>query len=193
MIILKRFIKDFPQTEYDFAFSLMTEERQKSVLKKRNDIQKKQTVLGEYLCKKGIADFLGIDIHNIRLTRTPEGKPFAEGIDVHFSISHSENLAVCAVSDKPIGIDCEYIRDINLRLTKIACTDSDREFIFGTDDVQEQKNRFFVVWTAKEAYFKFLGTGITNLKSVSYEDIKENCQTETEKGYMITTYKKERS
>ncbi len=190
MIILKKYIKDFSQAEYGLAFSLMTEERKKSVLKKRNDIQKKQTVLGEYLCKTGISDFLGLDINNINLGRTPEGKPFAQDIDVHFSVSHSENLAVCAVSHNPIGIDCEYMRDINLRLTKIACTDSDKDFIFQTDDTNEQKNRFFMVWTAKEAYFKFLGTGITNLKSVSYNDIKENCQTENENGYMITVYKK---
>lgn len=193
MIILKRYIQGFSQAEYDFAFSLMTEERQKAVLRIKNNIKQKQTVLGEHLCKKGISDFLGIDINSIHLNRTAEGKPFAEDLDVHFSISHSENLAVCAVSDNPIGIDCEYIRDINLRLTKIACTDSDKEFIFGTDDAYEQKHRFFIVWTAKEAYFKFLGTGITNLKSVSYSDIKDNCQTQTEKGYMITVYKKERS
>jgi phosphopantetheinyl transferase len=31
--------------------------------------------------------------------------------------------------------------------------------------------RFFKIWTAKEAYFKQQGTGITDLKAVHYHDL----------------------
>jgi len=36
-------------------------------------------------------------------------------------------------------------------------------------------HRFFQIWTAKEAYFKKCGTGITNLKSVNILPMERQC------------------
>jgi serine/threonine protein phosphatase PrpC len=48
-------------------------------------------------------------ITNPAFDRNENGKPFLVGYDVHFSISHTEGLVTCAISDKPIGVDAEKI------------------------------------------------------------------------------------
>lgn len=76
------------------------------------------------------------------------GKPYlAERNDIHFSLSHSGTWAVCAVSDRPVGVDIECLRSMEkvARLFPEAKTD---------DDVLR-------LWTAKEAYLKLLGRGLT--------------------------------
>lgn len=83
------------------------------------------------------------------------GKPFFENINgFYFSISHSFPFYAAAVSDRPIGIDVEKIRDVNLNIAKRMFTENEREYI-GKDKI-----RFFEIWTKKEAYSKFTGKGL---------------------------------
>lgn len=91
------------------------------------------------------------------------GRPYVDGYDIYISIAHSGELVAAAASRLPVGIDIECGRDFDRRLIGRVCTDDERDYVEKADTV----NRFFEVWTGKEAYFKMLGTGITDLKSVS--------------------------
>ena len=43
--------------------------------------------------------------------RSPRGKPlFAGKHDRWFSLSHSEGIALCALSSAPVGVDVELVR-----------------------------------------------------------------------------------
>ena len=76
------------------------------------------------------------------------GKPcLANRDDVHFSLSHSGTWAVCALSDTPVGVDIERPRNMD----KVAKLFPDAK----TDD------DILRLWTAKEAYLKLLGCGLT--------------------------------
>lgn len=84
------------------------------------------------------------------LARTKEGKPYAEGDPAYFSLSHSGDVCVIAVSGEPVGIDAEVptgkIRPAILR----SFSDRERREINSEDD-------FLRHWTAREAYVKMLG------------------------------------
>lgn len=185
------YLKDFSEDEYNKCFWMMSETRKNAVSRYKNEKNKKCTVLGEFLARKAISSFLSVDENSIRFEREKNGKPFALGLDINFSISHSGEAVVCAVDRKEIGIDIELIRDIDMRVTKIACSESEKEYIFSTESEKEQRERFFEIWTAKEAYFKYLGTGITKLKEVEYNCIKPHLQVMREGDYIITIYKKQ--
>ncbi len=155
----------------------MSEERKSHVDRFRLPDDKKRTVAGEMLARRAIAEWCGVSAESICFERTEYGKPFAIGLPVAFNISHSGNTVVCAVSDSPVGIDVEEIRPIDLCIAKRICTDDDLEYLFGHTPVDEDfvetsdhdlLVRFFKIWTAKEAYFKCLGTGITGLKTIDY-------------------------
>ncbi|MBO5869812.1 MAG: 4'-phosphopantetheinyl transferase superfamily protein [Clostridia bacterium] len=181
--------------EYDKYFQMMSDKRKESVNRLKFDSAKKQTILGEALARKGLNDLTGIDEDKIIFSRTENGKPFAENADVFFSISHSKDYVVCAVDDNEIGVDIEQIRQVESRITNISCTERDKKYIFGEADSEtltpEMLNRFFEVLTAKEAYFKYIGSGIVGLKTIDYDEIKPQCKKFIECGYVITIYSKQ--
>lgn len=185
------YLKDFSENEYNECFALMSETRKNAVLRHKNEKNRKSTVLGEHLARKAVSALLNVDEKDIHFSRDENGKPFVLNHDVEFSISHSGEVVVCAVDKAKIGIDVEMIRPINLRVTKIACTENEKEFVFSADSEEEKKERFFKIWTAKEAYFKWLGTGITNLREVEYSDLLPFCEVFREGDYIITIYKKQ--
>lgn len=114
---------------------------------------------GYTLARKMISEYLSVPESDIVFSVDKNGKPYAVGLDVHFNISHSDGIAVCAVNDTPVGIDIEKIRDIDLKIVNRVCTAEQAEYI--GDSVY----KFFEVWTAKEAYVKCTGEGLKNLKA----------------------------
>ena len=122
----------------------------------KNEDAKKASLAGEWLATR---------LSGGVICAHPSGQPYIEGSDMHISISHSGEYAVCALSENPVGIDIEKIREVSERLIDRVCTAREREYVTSNE-------RFFEVWTAKEAYFKKIGTGITNLRSVETLDLK---------------------
>lgn len=182
-------INDCTDEQYEYWYNLMSENKKSRVDKYRFDDAKKRTVFGEMLARKAIADLCKVDIQTVEIEAQKNQKPYAKGIDVHFSISHSKDVVVCAVSDKPIGIDVEKIRPINLSVAKRVCTDDELLEVFGrvpkdddfgyTDNTQVL-TRFFKQWCAKEAYVKCSGKGLSS----GLEHTPEN-KSFVQDGYVI--------
>jgi 4'-phosphopantetheinyl transferase len=85
------------------------------------------------------------------------GKPYLKNYpDIHFNLSHSENYVACAVSDSPVGVDIEYIHDIDLNIAKHYFYGSEYEYILNNDN---KKKAFFELWVLKESYMKMTGLG----------------------------------
>lgn len=190
-------IRDLSKTEYNKWFSLMNEEKQKKVNRFRFEDDKKRTVAGEMLARKAIAGWCNISADEITFSTDENGKPFAENLSAEFNISHSGNIVVCAVDDKPIGIDIEKVRLIDLKIAKRIYTKDELYYLFGFAPSEDDFNispddemliRFFELWTAKEAYLKYTGTGITdNLKTLSVNS--EKTEKEYFEDYVITVYR----
>ncbi len=188
MQLLKAYLSDFSEEEYKRGFDMLDDSRKQAVMRMRSDKDKRRSVLGEMLAREGISEACGIKENEIRFKRTENGKPYCTNVDIHFSISHSKDIVICAVSDSEIGADAELIRDIDLRITRFACGDEDKEYIYGESDESERNLRFFRLWTAKEAYIKYCGTGISYLKKINFSDIEPRCTFFREGDYMIAIY-----
>ncbi|MDJ0682158.1 MAG: 4'-phosphopantetheinyl transferase superfamily protein [Xenococcaceae cyanobacterium MO_167.B52] len=113
-----------------------------------------------------LARYLQISPEEINFTYNPQGKPQLassfKNIDLQFNISHSEDLALYSFNyGQQIGIDLEYLRE-NVDYENIAkrfFCDSELELI--TNCIPEQRQqRFYQLWTAKEAYLKAIGKGL---------------------------------
>lgn len=90
------------------------------------------------------------------------GKPRIAGReDFHFNLSHTGNWVVIAFGDAEVGIDIEQIsRDAGKeRLARRFFTENEQAYVFW--DAETQAERFFEIWTAKESYLKYLGTGLS--------------------------------
>ena len=156
-------IRDLTDEEYAYWYSLMNADKRKRVDRFRVIDDKKRTVAGEMLARKAIAEWCGIEPKSITFAIGEHGKPYVVDLNVEFNISHSADLVVCAVDDKPVGIDVELIRPIDLSVAKRVCTNEELLYIFGheptipdfvyTED-EEFLTRFYEIWTKKEAFFK---------------------------------------
>ena len=89
------------------------------------------------------------------------GKPYFEHgkhdfeHGTHFSISHSGNIAVLAVSKDEIGVDIEKLRAPNAAVIRRCFTE--KEALRAQNSAEE----FTRLWTEKEAVLKLLGTGFS--------------------------------
>lgn len=102
---------------------------------------------------------LGTDGDKLKIARNQYGKPYlVEYSNIHFNISHTKGAIACAVSDCPVGIDIERIRKIDFRIVRYFFSQQEKDYVLA--DTENTDFRFTEVWTKKEAYLKFLGTGI---------------------------------
>jgi 4'-phosphopantetheinyl transferase len=105
-----------------------------------------------------------------RLTCESNGKPFFEDYpDFHFNVSHSEDLIAVAVSKRPVGVDIEILRDVNLEI-------AERFFSKKETRTTQTSRDFLYVWTRKEALLKKTGEG---LKDISKAQVLKNIEIKT--------------
>ncbi len=172
-------VSDYTLKEFENIYTELSPSRKERIdrFSKREDALR--SLVGELLAKKLLKEKYGIE--NIALQAAPNGKPFLLNDDLFVSISHCDDRVVCAVDINPVGIDIECIKPVKLGLMQRVCVEQELEYVFGNNTFFEENilcenteilTRFFEIWTAKEAYFKKCGTGITNFKSVNILPLK---------------------
>ncbi|MDZ8053971.1 MAG: 4'-phosphopantetheinyl transferase HetI [Aulosira sp. ZfuVER01] len=116
--------------------------------------------------------YLGIAPQEVQFDYETRGKPFLahEFADsgLAFNLSHSQDLALCAVSkNRQIGIDLEYIRPMSDLESLAQRFFLPREYDLVRSLPPEQRpGVFFRYWTCKEAYLKATGEGIAQLEKI---------------------------
>lgn len=89
-----------------------------------------------------------------------QGKPyFLSHREIFFNISHSSNYVVCIMGDRPVGIDIEGGREGRQNLARRFFDQTEAEWIEECDSDE----RFFRIWTLKEAYGKATGLGVLDI------------------------------
>ncbi len=102
--------------------------------------------LGEFT-KRALSDELK---GPVLILRTPEGKPYIEGNGIYFSLSHSGKKGVVVLSEKPVGVDLEYIKKRDYPATMSRFPAREQKEITSREE-------FIRHWTAKEAFIKMHG------------------------------------
>jgi 4'-phosphopantetheinyl transferase len=131
----------------------------------------------------------------IRFSYSATGKPAMVGGRIHFSVSHSEGLALLALAASgPIGIDLEKSRAVG-EMDGIAeryFARQDREIYLAAPE-SERQAIFFRLWTHREAVLKAIGIGIPGLEEVIDESKWLVSDVKVEAGYFAAVaYEKTR-
>lgn len=147
-------VNDFSDAELAQVYRTLSPSRKAHIDTFRHEGAKKQSLAAEALLRR----MLGMDAV---VERLPSGQPVLADRSTCISIAHCEDYVACAVSEKPVGIDIEKIKPVKPGMAERVCTAEELQF------VQSDDSRFFEIWTAKEAYFKMKGTGITGLQSIN--------------------------
>ena len=186
-------IRTITPEQFDTWYAMADDARRERCDACRFEADRLRSIAGDHLARAELAEFCGVEPGAIRFGRTADGKPYALDLDAHFNISHSGHLVVCAVSEGSIGIDAEQLRPVKQRLTNRVCTEAELAWLreapgWGEMLTGEAMIRFFQIWTTKEAYFKWTGTGITDLKSFDTLDHIRKGGTLELDGHMISIY-----
>ncbi|MDO5156816.1 MAG: 4'-phosphopantetheinyl transferase superfamily protein [Eubacteriales bacterium] len=157
-------------------------------IEKQKDVgrAKKLTIISAFL-QHCLGEVLEIPAAEVRFSYGPWGKPALQNSDLDFSLSHSGNYAVLAVSDALVGIDVEHLRRDRLHIAKRFFYESEYRDIDRLSDEREKNIRFLEYWTMKEAYVKRAGKGLQiPLDSfVITRDLQQSSRTVSEDGTEI--------
>lgn len=96
---------------------------------------------------------------DLSLDYGPYGKPFLPNHPhIHFNISHSGNLAVCAVASDPVGVDVETVAYHGREVAEYCMQPQELAWLNAAAD---PAHAFTRLWVRKESYIKLLGTGLS--------------------------------
>ncbi|WP_326693870.1 4'-phosphopantetheinyl transferase family protein [Streptomyces sp. NBC_01766] len=122
-----------------------------------------------------LGEHLGTEPGGIPLVREPctgcggpHGRPVIADVPVHFSLSHSGDLALLAVAAVPVGVDVEavpspvVVREVGERLHPRERAELARL------PEERRPEAFARVWARKEAYLKGLGVGLVRGIGLDY-------------------------
>ena len=113
------------------------------IKRKKITVDRARSLAGYLILAYG-ARKAGYDFSLDSVSFDANGKPFQKSGNMYFSLSHAGEYAVCAISDRQIGIDIEEKSRVTAMIS--------RRFLDGKG-VEE--------WTRREAKGKFTGNGFT--------------------------------
>ena len=171
--------EDIWEFDLEAALREISEQRREQALKFKHEQGQRLCVLAYQLLKEGLQKEYGLTGNPI-FEYNEHGKPSIVGHpEIYFNLSHCKEAVVCAISDKPVGVDVESHREFSESLINYTLNDEEIAEIRKSYNVAAA---FIRLWTMKEATSKLIGTGITH-------DVKSLIDT---KKYKYTTVERQR-
>ncbi|MFM7576144.1 MAG: 4'-phosphopantetheinyl transferase family protein [Microcystaceae cyanobacterium] len=149
----------------DLMRLLSLEEQQKAARFKFVADQSRYTICRGIL-RLLLADYLQQDPQTIQFCYHAQGKPLLDpqyhASPVYFNVSHSQALGLIGISEQHlIGVDVEYQRSLDWQALARRFFSPAEQTLLDHSPLAQQELLFFQLWTAKEAYLKAIGTGLS--------------------------------
>ena len=137
----------------------VSKDKKEKLLKYKFDIDRKLSLYSELMVRYQIWNEHGIHNQQIVFSKNDNEKPFLRGYpNFHFNISHTRNAIAVGFSNNKVGIDIERIKTPDLKIAKRFFTASEKDYLFSC---KNHEVAFCEIWTKKEAYIKYIGTGLS--------------------------------
>ena len=165
------------------ALEEISEQRREQALKFKYEQGQRLCVLAYLLLKQALRERYGIT-ENPVFEYNEHGKPSIVGHpEIFFNLSHCKEAAICVVSDQPVGVDVEGIREYKESLVNYTMND---EEIAQIKSAENPASTFIRLWTMKEATTKLIGTGISNDMKTVLDTTKYKYTTVDRQRYIYT-------
>lgn len=126
--------------------------------------RKNEYLLTHGLARKNLGEYFGVRPQECPLQMAPRSKPLLDSTKLpppfreknwYVSVTHSQDTIQWALSDVPVGIDCEYTkkRDHLLDIAQTTFSEAEVDFL-KTLTPAEQEVAFHKIWCLKEAFYK---------------------------------------
>ena len=146
------------------ALDAVSLQRREYALRYRHERDQRLSIAAYRLLQQALLQEYGINA-SPRFIYDNHGKPSLEGSHaIHFSISHCSDVAVCAIDNRPIGIDVETLDHYSEEVARQVMNDDEMRQILASPRPEVTFTR---LWTMKESLYKLTanpsGTPIPHL------------------------------
>jgi 4'-phosphopantetheinyl transferase len=162
-------IKQIDNNIFKKLYKFTSIEKQSQILKYSFFEDAIRTMIGELLIRLYVVGKYRINNNSIKFSKGTFGKPYLKNVkDMEFNISHSGDWVVVAFGRSELGIDIEFMKQIDFGIASRFFSRYEKDFIIsGNQDMQ--RHRFYQIWTLKESYLKAIGTGLSGgIKEISF-------------------------
>lgn len=142
--------------------NLLTDEERARAARFRVERMREQFIVARGRLRTLLAHYVGRPPEEIPLHYGEQGKPHLPAqFGLHFNLSHTDGLAIFALSRDLVGVDAERVRSITDVENLVARFFSRREAAeFQALRPDERSSAFMRAWTRKEAVLKAIGRGV---------------------------------
>jgi 4'-phosphopantetheinyl transferase len=145
-------------------FDWLSEKERTQAIQLVKESDRQRYILSHGFCRLILSRYLNQEPKAIQFGEEKNHKPIVQTAStspIHFNLSHASNVAVVAVSDRPVGIDVEWMNPVLVTKEMVDQFMSEEEkSIFFRLPLSQRKKAFYHCWTRKEAYLKALGEGL---------------------------------
>lgn len=118
--------------------------------------------LGAALALNAALQFYGLCERSMEYVLGDQGKPmFRDHPELHFSLSHAGDYAICSLGAWEVGNDIERVRPGKLRVAEHFFAEEEKAWLYQTGLPEERESRMFRLWTMKESFLKVTGRGMS--------------------------------
>lgn len=145
------------KADYKAFKEIVSIERRKKTEKYRLYDDSVRSIYAEIILRYVLKEKYG---KSANIAYTTYGKPYLYGEkELFFNISHSGNWVIMAIGLTEVGVDIEKIDEKNTSYLMDVFT-KDEKFYISIGTKKQQIEKMFLMWTLKESYVKYLGTGM---------------------------------
>lgn len=178
--LYKAQITDFTQADYANQYSLLERAIREKIDAKVTEKSHFQSLAGYILLYRGVEELFAKK--HLKIYFNEYGKPLCDVC--FFSISHSGNRVLCAISDEPIGVDIQQIKPIKSRKSYIFFNEKENDYVNQNTELISQ--RYIEIFTKKEAAIKMLGLSISQASLIDTYSQEFEFTTQSEDDFYAT-------
>ena len=142
-------------------YQTLPEYRKKKIDKLKPEGERCRSLGAGLLLKRACED-AGIPGEDGHLSLGEYGKPsFAACPEIHFSLSHSGEYAVCVMAPCETGCDIETVKPFREAVAKRVFTGEEYLWLSGEKKAGRGDEAFCRLWTLKESFLKVTGKGFS--------------------------------
>jgi len=153
-----------PRNGADTLLDLLAPEEQERASRFKLPDPRSQFLISRAFLRLALGRYLQVGPREIEFRTTAYGKPeLAINSDIRFNLSHCVGAAILAITrDRQVGVDVERIReDVDVKALADRFFSRQESEWLRSRPASDRIPSFFSCWTAKEAYIKARGEGLS--------------------------------
>lgn len=155
---------------YIKALDSISSYRRQKIERLKNDNDKNRSLAATIALNAALKEY-GLEERTMEYELGKQGKPyFRNHPEIHFSISHSGDYAICSIGSHEIGNDIEHVRSGREKVAQRFFSKEELDWIYDaessdtskrSDISAERDDKIFRIWTMKESFLKVTGLGMS--------------------------------